>query len=336
MADLSLVTFEIETVSGVTGLGYSLNINRGSGAKPVEAALEHVVAPALVGQEIDHPELVWERLGARVSRLGAGGVAGLALSAADVAVWDAHAIARDEPLYRLLGARRDRVPAYASSFDRLYPDEDFLETVEEYLASGLSAVKIRLGHPKLNDRHRLSILRELIGPDVTVMADANSNWDLPTALRKLPMLEEFDLAFLEEPVAPEDAEGFAEVQRHTSIPIAGGENLYTIAEHLRFFQAKAIRVPQPDLGRAGGVTGWLRIARLAEAFGLPISSHLMQEVAVHVLCAVGNPGWLEYVPTFAPIFAAPLEIDPDGMATPPSTPGTGVRFQPELIERCRI
>ena len=168
------------------------------------------------------------------------------------------------------------------------------------------------------------------------MVDANANWNLPQALQNLPMLEEFGIDFLEEPIVPSDAEGFVELQRHTTIPIAGGENLYTIAEFTRFIRHGALRILQPDIGRIGGVTGWMRVAALGAAFNLPVASHLGQEVSVHVLCAAKNATLLEYVPTFDPIFESPLTVNSDGTISPPSVPGVGVRFRMDLIEPHRV
>jgi len=333
MDEVSLVTFEVETSSGITGMGYTQN--RGGGI-PVQAALDSIVGPQLIGRSTTHPNVVWDQLQPGLARLGPGGVAALALSAADIAMWDASAIGAGLPLHEHLGSRRQSVPAYGSSFDRLYSDEDFLETAAEYVGAGMTAVKMRVGLSSERDRHRLQILRDASGRDLRIMVDANSNWNLPEALRRLPMLEEFEVDLLEEPITPSDADGFAEIQSHTTIPIAGGENLYTTAEFVRFLHRGSLRLVQPDIGRIGGVTGWMRVAQLAEAYNLPISAHLMQEVSVHVMCAVKNAWMLEYAPILDPIFETPLAIAPDGSVAPPTVPGTGVRFRKELIEPYRI
>jgi len=333
MNEVSLVTFEVETSSGITGMGYTQN--RGGG-KPVQAALDYIVGPELIGCSTTHPNVIWDQLQSALARLGPGGVAALALSAADIAMWDASAIDVGLPLYEHLGSRRQSVPAYGSSFDRLYSDEDFLETAKEYIAAGMTAVKMRVGLSPERDRHRLGILRDAFGRDLRIMVDANSNWNLPEALLRLPMLEEFEVNLLEEPITPSDAEGFAEIQSHTTIPIAGGENLYTVAEFVRFLHRGSLRLVQPDIGRIGGVTGWMRVAQLAEAYNLPVSGHLMQEVSVHVLCAAKNASMLEYAPILDPIFESPLTIGSDGSVAPPNVPGTGVRFRKELIEQYRI
>lgn len=334
MNEVTLVTFEVETASGVTGLGFTQN--RGRGGKPVQAVLDHLIGPDLIGRSIAHPDVVWDQLQPGLARLGPGGVAALALSAADIALWDASAILAGRPLHEHLGSRRQSIPAYGSSFDRLYNDEDFLQTVKEYIEAGMSAVKIRVGLTTDRDRHRLALLRENFGHEVRIMVDANANWDLPEALRRLPLLEEYEVDLLEEPITPSDADGFAEIQSHTTIPIAGGENLFTVAEFARFIQRGALRVVQPDVGRIGGVTGWMRVAQLADAFNLPVAGHLMQEVSVHLLCAAKNASMLEYVPVFDPIFESPLQIAADGSVAPHDIPGVGVKFRKELIEPYRL
>jgi L-alanine-DL-glutamate epimerase-like enolase superfamily enzyme len=150
------------------------------------------------------------------------------------------------------------------------------------------------------------------------------------------LLEEYKVDLLEEPITPSDADGFAEIQSHTTIPIAGGENLFTVAEFARFIQRGVLRVVQPDVGRIGGVTGWMRVAQLADAFNLPVAGHLMQEVSVHLLCAAKNASMLEYVPVFDPIFESPLQIAADGSVAPHDIPGVGVKFRKELIEPYRL
>ena len=334
MAEITLVTFEVETASGIRGVGYAQN--RGRGGKPVQATLDQLIGPALIGRDYSHPSLLWEQMHGQLARLGSGGVASLALSVADIALWDAAAIAMDRPLFRHLGARRESIPAYGSSFDRLYSDEEYLATAREYVAAGMRAVKVRVGLDPTDDYRRLSLVREALDPSVALMVDANANWDLPTALSRLPMLEEFGVSFLEEPTVADDSEAFAEIQRHTTIPIAGGENLYTLHDFRRFIEQRALKILQPDIGRIGGVTGWLRVAALGAAFHLPVASHLGQEVSVHVLCAAENATLLEYVPTFDPIFATPVVVNGDGTISPSEVPGIGVRFHDELIEPYRI
>jgi L-alanine-DL-glutamate epimerase-like enolase superfamily enzyme len=334
MSEITLVTFEVETAGGLSGIGYAQH--RGRGGQPVGATLDHIIGPELIGKEIDHPDLLWENLHLQLSRLGSGGVAALALSISDMAVWDVAAKAAGKPLFEFLGARRSSIPAYGSSFDRLYSDEEFIQEAKEYVAAGMKAVKVRVGLAPTVDYRRLSILRDALGPDVRVMVDANQNWDLPTALQRLPMLEEFGIHFLEEPIVPTDAAGFAEIQRHTTIPIAGGENLFTVAEFARFIEQRSLRVLQADIGRIGGVTGWMRVAALGAAYNLPIASHLGQEVSVHVLCAAQNATLLEYIPTFDPIFESPVVVNSDGTISPPATPGIGVSFRQELIEPFRV
>ncbi len=331
---IELVTVELETSDGVVGSGYTYTLGRGGAA--VCALLRHDVAPMLVGRAFDAPAVLFDELWIALQRVGRGGMVSVALGAADVACYDAAAKAAGLPLYRFLGARRATIPAYGSSIDLGYDDDLLLETVRAHLARGLRAVKIKVGRALRGDLRRLGAVRDLIGPDVRLMVDANTGWDLPEALRRAAAMAEADLTWLEEPLNPDDAVGHAELQAHTDIAIAAGETLFSVAEFATYLRLGALRYLQPDVARVGGITPWLRVATLAHAADLPLAPHFMQDIHVHLLCAAPNGFILEHLPLLDALLEEPLVIGPDGTVAPPERLGTGVRFASEALAPHRV
>jgi L-alanine-DL-glutamate epimerase-like enolase superfamily enzyme len=330
---IDLVTCEVETGDGVHGSGYTYVL--GSGGAAVHAMLAEDIAPVLETLELRHPEGVWRELWQRLYRVGRAGVVPVALAAADVALWDALAKTDGLPLYRYLGALRESVPVYGSSIDLGWSEEELVATARGWVERGFGAVKVKVGRTPREDLARLQAVREAIGPDVALMVDANCGWDLPEAARRAALMERFDLAWLEEPLAPEDLEGHARLQAQTPIPIAAGETLFSAYEFSAYMRAGALRYAQADVARLGGITPWLRVATLAEAQHLPMVPHFVQDVHVHLLCAIPNAFMLEYLPLLDGLLERPLEVV-GGHARPPDEPGTGVRFRADVLEAHRV
>lgn len=330
---IDLITCEIVTSDGVIGLGYTYTLQRGGQA--IHAMLQHEIAPELAGRRVERPESLWNELWRACYRFGRGGVLSVALAAADVAIWDAVAKTAGLPLYQFLGTHRSSIRVYGSSIDLGYSEEELLATVQNWLDRGFQAVKIKVGRSLREDIQRLTAVRDLIGPDTTLMVDANNGWDLPEATRRVRPFEQFDLTWLEEPLDADDIRGHALLQQHTTIPIAAGETLFSVAEFSRYLDANALLFPQPDTGRLGGITPWLRVANLAHARSLPIAPHFLQDQHVHLLCAIPN-GWiLEYLPLLDELIEEPLQVR-SGMASPPDRPGLGVSFRQDALRHYQV
>jgi L-alanine-DL-glutamate epimerase-like enolase superfamily enzyme len=326
---IDLITCELETAEGVRGFGYTYTLQRGGSA--VAALLADEIAPVLAGRTLARPEPVWCELWRRMLRFGRGGVVSVALAAADVALWDALAQAAGLPLHRFIGSHREAVPVYGSSIDLGFTQEALLATVEEWKRRGFTAVKVKVGRTLAEDLRRLAAVRELLGPDIALMVDANNGWDLPDAARRIAAMAPFDLTWVEEPLMPDDVDGHARLQAQSTTPIAAGESLFSSAEFARYLEADAMRYVQADVGRLGGITPWLAVARLAEARDLPMAPHFLHDLHVHLLCAVPNASVLEYLPLLDALLERPLAVDGDGLARPPLEPGTGVRFRSEAL-----
>lgn len=332
ISHFELVTCEIETDTGVTGFGFTYTVGRGG--SPVRAALEDEIIPQLVGRDGREVDAIWSALRTALHFVGTGGVTAVAIAAADIAIWDALAKDAELPLYRLLGAHRSEIPAYASGVNAAYTLDQLVAQMTEFRDAGFTAMKMKVGRPLDEDAERLRAVREAIGPSCSLLVDANMAWDVAEAGRRVRMLEELGVAWLEEPLSPDDVHGHAELQRSTSIPLASGETLFSPSQFADYLRRDAIRIAQPDVIRLG-VSGWLRAARLAEAFHVPVAPHFIGEIHVHLACAIPNAMILEHLPLFERLLERPLDIR-DGIARPFETPGHGMALAADVVEPHRV
>lgn len=335
MSEFDMVAVRVATVSGTTGVGYTV-LNAGHGVAAA-AIVDNVFKARLLGEDSRCVEHLWQRLWRGHHYSGRGGLVSFALAAVDTALWDLRGRALGEPLWRLLGGYRSAVRAYAGNIDLNFPMEQLLAGVQRSLDAGYRSVKMRLGRPLLReDVERVAAVRQLIGPDIELMTDANEAWRLDEAMRAFHALKDFGLVWIEEPIRPDDFEGYARLRAQGGVPIAAGENLHTVAEFTALIAAGGVDFPEPDLTTCGGITPWMKIARLAEAHGLPVTSHGAHDVHVHLLAAVPNGAYLE-VHGFGldRFIAQPLELR-DGMAIAPDRPGHGIEFDWKGLEAYRV
>ena len=331
---LDLITATVRTRDGVTGTGYSYTT--GHAAAAVKAMLDTEIAPYLVGRSCRDAECLWEEAWWRTHWAGRGGVSTLAMAAADIALWDAQAVAVGLPLYRYLGAHRERIQGYGSGVNLSLSLPELIEQAQAFMAQGFRGYKLKVGRPTMReDMERLTALRETLGPDALLLVDANMGWTLAEAVRRAQVMERLDVYWLEEPLIPEDVAGHAALARATRVPIAAGENLYTKYQFHEYFHADALHIVQADVVRCGGITEWLKIAHLAQASGRQMAPHFVAELHVHLLCAIPNALILEYLPWFDALVQDPLCPD-DGFFMPPNRPGHGVRFDRDKLAPYRV
>jgi L-alanine-DL-glutamate epimerase-like enolase superfamily enzyme len=278
----------------------------------------------------------WEFLGRQLRRSGTG-LAQLALSAIDTALWDIAGKHHGQPVHRLLGGCRESVPVYGSGIDLFMDEPALLAHVDELLARGFRWLKVKVGKPDpAEDAERVRAVRARIGRDVKLCVDGNQVWELPDALRAADALERAgaDLVWLEEPLHPEDVPGHASLRARTRLPVAVGESIYTDAQFARYVEAGAADVLQPDLARVGGFTGFARVAALAAAHRLPVAPHYLAELSVAALCGCPAGLVLEWVRGGTldelGVLEAPLRIE-DGVAFPFDEPGHGLRLDADAL-----
>ena len=323
--DFAVIVARI-AADGLEGVGYTYTVGQTGGAA-IHALIESDLKPLLTGRDPRRTEQLWQAMQRATHYVGRGGPASFAISAADVALWDLKAKAAGEPLWRLLGGHDPRVKVYAGGIDLHLPLEELREQTAANLDAGFRAIKMKVGRERLReDVARAAAVREAIGPDVPLMTDANMKWSIDEALRASRALAEYDVYWLEEPTIPDDIAGQARIEREGPLPVAAGENLHTIYEFQKTIAAGAVSFPQPDVSNCGGVTAWMKIAHLAEAHNLPVTTHGVHDLHVSLLAAAPNASYLEVHGFGLERFLAdPLPIA-DGCTQAPERPGHGVRF----------
>jgi L-talarate/galactarate dehydratase len=322
MTEVVFLFAEIATEQGHTGVGFSYSKRAGG---PAQYAHAKEVAEGLIGEDPNDIAKVYDKLLWAGASVGRSGVATQALAAIDVALWDLKAKRAGLPLAKLLGAHRDSVRTYNTSGGFLNASlAEVQDRATRSLEEGIGGIKIKVGLPdSAEDLRRVAGVREHIGADVPLMVDANQQWDRATALRMGRRLEEFDLAWIEEPLDAYDAEGHAQLAAALDTPIATGEMLASVAEHVRLIESRACDIIQPDAPRVGGITQFLRLAALADQRGLGLAPHFAMEIHLHLAAAYPREPWVEHFDWLDPLFEERLETR-DGRMLVPDRPGLGV------------
>jgi mandelate racemase len=329
-----LLLVDVETEEGVTGRSYLFCYL--PAAAPAITTLLGEVLSVVRGDAVAPAEL-WAKLYRRFTLIGVQGIVRMAMAAFDVACWDALAIAAGKPLAAFLGATPQRVRAYNSCGLGLMAPEAVADEAEQLLAGGFRALKLRLGYPTLEaDLAALRAVRRRVPGDIEIMVDYNQALSLNEAMARGRALDaEGGVYWIEEPIRHDDYAGCAALARKLATPIQIGENFSLLTGMEQALAAGACDYAMPDLERIGGVTGWLRAAELAQARGLPVSSHLFPEISVHLLAATPTRHWLEYVDWANVLLQEPLRIE-EGLAIPSSRAGNGLAWNDEAVRRFRI
>lgn len=332
MKSVGCVLLELETDQGLVGESCVQTLN-GARLKALHEMLlgfSHQVE----GRDPHQVARIWQDCWDEMNPIGHKGFTIYALTAIDTACWDLIGKAAEQPLHRVFGACRERVKTYASGGLWLSQSIDSLvEESAELVEQGFCAIKIRLGKPSIaEDVERVRAVRDAIGDRIELLADANQALSVKQAIRLGRELEAFNLGWFEEPVIYHDLQGCAEVRAALDTPIAAGETEYTRYGMRDILEAGAVDVLMPDLQRIGGPSEMRRVAALASAYDIPISTHIFTEYSLCIAGAESNCISVEHMPWNAPLFNESMEIR-DGEITIPERPGTGFSFDKSAIKR---
>jgi L-alanine-DL-glutamate epimerase-like enolase superfamily enzyme len=335
MKSVGCVIVELETDEDLTGESYvfTLNGTRLKSLHEMVLGFSHLVQ----GRDPFFVSQIWQEIWNEMNAIGHKGFSVAALSALDTACWDLIGKAVEKPLYKVFGACRDKVKTYASG--GLWLSQDIDQCTREaqgFVEAGFRAMKIRLGSPKIEDDiARVRAIREAVGPEIELLADANQGFTIKHAIRLGRRLEEFSLGWFEEPVDYQNLPGHAEVRRALDIPVASGETEYTCRGMRNILEAGAVDVLMPDLQRIGGLSEFRRAVALAACFDIPVSTHLFSEHSICIAASEPNCISVEHMPWFAPLFNEPMDIQ-GGFLLVPDRPGAGFSFDQSAIQRYKI
>jgi L-alanine-DL-glutamate epimerase-like enolase superfamily enzyme len=335
IAKRHFVFVRLETDQGPGGTGFVSTV--GTGGHAVAEHLKQDLTDRLIGQDAHRFEALWDDLFWATHGTVRGAITGLAMSAIDIAIWDLRGRALGVPLWTLAGGHSNRVPAYNAESGWLELSlAQLVEGAEEALEAGWSGIKIKVGKANPHeDRERAKAVRETIGPEINLMIDANQSMTRAEATRLAHLLEPLDIYWFEEPLPADDVAGHALLAQATSIPLAFGESLYTLTQFREYLSAGVTGFVQPDATRVGGVTPWLKIAHLAEAFNTKVAPHVRTELSVSLAAAVPNGAYVEQHSVLGSITTSQLEII-DGIAFAPAGPGIGIEWDEAKLAEMRL
>jgi L-alanine-DL-glutamate epimerase-like enolase superfamily enzyme len=330
-----LVVAEIMTDEGLKGLGYSL-VFAGTGAESVLTYLDTRLKPQLMGEDPLAVERLWEKMYRCDRGVRRVGIAGMALSALDIALWDVAGKAAKLPLYRMWGGAAEKAGCYGSGGWGKYAEKDLVAEAERYAGMGCKYYKMKIHDPDpaVNAR-RVGAVKKALGPGVRMMVDVNQKLDVMGNVRQARLLEEFDLVWYEEPVLSDDNAACAEVAAMINIPVATGENHYTRYEFKDLLDRKAARYLMPDVCRANGYSETLRIGHLAAAYGIQVSPHVAYEISTHVCAALSNGFLVELMDWLPEDLFEEVPQCKDGAIRMDSKPGHGISLRKGAVSKYR-
>lgn len=338
---------EIFTDQGLVGIG-----NAALAPLVTKQMIDQYLAPLLIGQDPWDSEFLWQHMYRKTMAFGRKGVALVAISALDIAIWDLMGKSAKQPVFRLLGGRtKAKIPVYAS---RLYsvPLDELAQEAARYKAQGYKAMKLRFGWGPIDGAEGMArnvellrTVRETVGDEIDIMADAYMGWSLDYAKRMMRLIEPFNLRWLEEAIIPDDINGYHELRRFGTTPIAAGEHEFTSFGFRQMIEARALDYFQFDTNRVGGITAARKIQALAEAYSIPVVPHAGQMHNYHVVMASLNSPSAEYFPMvdvevgnelFWYIFKGEPQAVDGYIDLDDNLPGLGLEIDEDALSRFKV
>ncbi len=325
---------DIDTDQGVRGSSHIWGFNQ-AGAAAQKAVVEHL-SSVVLGEDPSATTRIWAKMWKALIQWGHAGIPVMGLAALDAACWDALGKIANQPVANLLGRRLDAVPAYASG---LWITDDMNQLQRDargFIEQGFKAMKMRVGRGDVaKDVAAVRAVREAVGEQVDLMVDFSSALSRHHAHRLAHALEPFNLAWIEDPILDEDVADHAEITRAVKTPICFGEKVYGPQGLQKIIEARAADVLMADMQRAGGVTGWSRIAAMADSARLPLSSHILPELNLHLVASAPTGHYLEHLTWGEDLFNERMEFS-NGAIEVPQRPGFGLTWNEERIKSAQV
>lgn len=323
LTGVEVIAVDLTDADGVAGLGFSYALK--GGGRLAVAAVPDLAANHVIGKPADAPLATWRSMNASLNRLGRG-LHYLSMAAIDVALWDLHAKQRGVTLAEAMGGRPRAVPVYGSGgFTPTQSPEDAAANAVALADRGFAMVKPRLTGNRA-DIARVQAVRDALPAAADICVDVTEKTDLNRALWLADALAEIGCLWFEEPLPAHDYAGYATLARASRVPLATGEHHQGAREVMPLFQAGAVSVIQPDLAMMGGLSECLRVAALAEHFGISVGPHFLPALFVHLAAAAPNVTWLEDFPLLEPLFDIDVTVDADQRMAPGDRPGHGLHW----------
>ncbi len=330
-----VLVLEVETRGGIVGMGY-LNPLNSPVLRTLGACLEEAVVPRVLGRDATAIEAIWRDLWRATLTAGRGGIAMMAISALDIALWDALGKRAGLPLHRLWGHFRSQIPAYGSGCWRGSGGDGMIAKAQHYVSQGFRAIKMQVAHVHdlKTDLDNVRRMREALGPDIDIMIDVNMGWTADVAIQMGRKFEEYDIYWLEEPVLADDFAGYMRIAEALDMRVVGGETHFGRYDLRPFLENPRLPILQPDPMR-GGLTDLRKTAAIADTWGMTMAPHLFPELNVQLLASIPNGLWIEHMGLLDDLWVEPVGMV-NGMITAPERPGHGLAFRPEVLRDFRI
>jgi L-alanine-DL-glutamate epimerase-like enolase superfamily enzyme len=328
------LVLDVETRGGIAGMGYLFLFR--PGMRTIAACLDECVIPRVLGKDASAVEAIWQDLWRTTVTYGRAGIAVMAMSVLDIALWDVLGKAAKLPLHRLWGHYRARLPAYGSGCFRGSGGDGMIAKALHYKEHGYKAIKMQVAHTAdlATDLDNVVRMREAVGPDIDIMIDVNMGWTADVAIQMGRKFEDYNVYWLEEPVVPDDFAGYLRIAEALDLRVVGGETHFTRFDLKPFFENPRLPILQPDPMR-GGLTELRKIATVADTWNITIAPHLFPELNVQLLASIPNGLWIEDMGLADDIWVEPVPVV-NGIITAPERPGHGLAFKPEILRDCAV
>jgi L-alanine-DL-glutamate epimerase-like enolase superfamily enzyme len=326
---IQLVVVKVLTNDGIEGTGYTYTLRGGEGVK---AIIDKELNKIVQGRNPLEIEEIWNDMCNLTDARTHGGTATNSIAAVDMALWDIKGKEEKKPLFRLLDGKRNRIPIYDTDSGWLhYSPKEIAENARKLVKLGFRGFKIKVGKKNLEeDIERILAAREAVGDKFLLMVDANQGFSVSEAIRRGKAYEKFNVYWFEEPTVDGGVNDYAEIASALELPVATGEWIYHLDIFQKIIQKKAVDIIQPDVCRVKGITEWIKIARYAEIYGIPVAPHFIMDIHVHLTCAFSNGLTVEHMPWLTYLFKFPLKIE-NGYALASEREGNGIEFKEAFL-----